>query len=72
VTRWDRERQDHVFGDTVALVGPIIRSRAVDSEAAGDEVADELDEVDQVRCPTCAERFPSLAAACPDDGTRFV
>jgi hypothetical protein len=72
VNRWDRERADHVFGDTVGLVGPIIRSRAVDSEAEENRASEALDELDEVRCPTCGKRFPSLAAACPVEGAPFV
>jgi hypothetical protein len=71
MTRWDVEQLDHVFENTTWHPGPIIRSRVVDSEVGSDDSTDERGGGGVVTCPTCGERFPSLAAACPEDGTLF-
>lgn len=72
MNRWERERADHVYENTVERPGPIIRSRVVDSEADASEAAQERVGADIVVCPTCGRVVPGVAAACPDDGTEFV
>lgn len=72
MSRWERERTDHVYENTVERPGPIIRSRVVDSEADAAEPKHEPIGADFVTCPTCGEVLPGVAAACPDDGTELV
>ena len=72
MSRWERERADHVYENTVERPGPIIRSRVVDSEAGASESTHEPGGADFVTCPTCGEVLPGVATACPDDGTVFV
>ena len=72
MSRWDVEQVDHVFENTTSRPGPILRSRVVDREhVAPDPTAEEVADGDVV-CPTCRQRFPDIAAACPDDGTPFA
>ena len=72
MSRWERERADHVYENTVERPGPIIRSRVVDSEALDTDATHEPDGADFVTCPTCGQVLPGVATACPDDGTAFV
>lgn len=72
MSRWDRERADHVFDNTVDRVGPIIRSSAVDGGEADLHVAAEPGATDAVECPTCGRVLPGVAAACPGDGTALA
>lgn len=68
MSRWDIEREDHVFENTTWHPGPILRSRVVDSEVVDQDPAGEPVDGDVV-CPTCHRRLPGVATACPDDGT---
>lgn len=70
--RWERERADHVYENTVERPGPIIRSRVVGSEADAAEPTHEPGGADVVICPTCGAVLPGIAAACPDDGTELA
>lgn len=72
MSRWERERADHVYEDTVERPGPIIRSRVVDSGADASEPTKEPSGADFITCPTCGEVLPGVAADCPDDGTEVV
>ena len=72
MNRWDRERADHVFENTVERPGPIIRSRALPAASGDDRLAQEPGQVDAVRCPICGDELPGVAAACPRDGTVFA
>ena len=71
MTRWDVEQEDHAFENTTWRPGPIIRSRVVESEVGALDPTDEQHANGVVVCPTCGERFPAIAMACPDDGTPF-
>ncbi len=72
MNRWERERADHVYENTVGRPGPIIRSRVVRSEAVDAEPTPQPGGADLVTCPTCGQEFPGVAAACPVDGTAFA
>lgn len=59
------------LASTVTVPGPNLRSRHVDTEHVADGATTEREGalVDELRCPTCGERVPGIATACPRDGT---
>lgn len=60
------------FENTVTVPGPLIRSRHPQTEDAGDHHTEHVEEVDELRCPECDERFPGFAVRCPHDDSELT